>query len=121
MITPEKLTHKAQESLAKAFELARKNRNPQIEDLHLLLILLSETGGLIPNLLEKADADPVQLIKVAEEKIEGLPQIGEATGVPRLSATMLSALDRAANQAQKMGDEYTAQEHLFLALLLTEC
>jgi len=37
-----KLTHPSQQALAKAVEIARDKRNPQVDSFHLLLSLLSD-------------------------------------------------------------------------------
>jgi ATP-dependent Clp protease ATP-binding subunit ClpB len=121
MITPDKLTHKAQESLAKTFSLARENKNPEVSDLHLLFVLLSEEGGLVRALLEKANFPPNQLLNALEEKTHSLPIVeGEGTSL-RPSRSLVTVLERASKEAKNQKDEFIAQEHLFLALLLTEC
>ena len=60
----DKLTIKAQEAVQRAQELAADRGNSQIEPLHLLAGLLSETEGVIRPVLEKIGANRGQLDKI---------------------------------------------------------
>ncbi|MBN1262753.1 MAG: AAA family ATPase [Candidatus Pacebacteria bacterium] len=120
MIRPDNLTHKAQESLVQAFSLAKENKNPQAEDIHLLRILLAGKGDLIPVVLEKMGLSPSSISDSVEKAVRSLPIVeGENSLLP--SRGLLAVLDRSEKEAKKNRDKFIAQEHLFLALLLTEC
>ena len=49
----EKYTEKSLEALRLAQSLSKQKHSPQIEQEHLLLALLTQQGGLIPQLLQK--------------------------------------------------------------------
>ncbi|HEU5476510.1 MAG TPA: ATP-dependent chaperone ClpB [Gaiellaceae bacterium] len=105
-----KLTIKAQEAVAAAQELARRNGNPELYPEHLLLTLLDQElpRELVPDeeaLRAQADATLAQ-----KPRIEGSQQ------QPGLSAALSKVLDRAFDEAKKMEDEYVAAQHLLLAL-----
>ena len=59
----QKLTQKSLEAIQAANGLAVENQNQQIEQVHLLSALLSQEGGLIPQLFEKmgASVDNIQI------------------------------------------------------------
>ena len=46
-------TQKSMEAVQAAQSIARGNHNQQMEQVHLLLALLQQEGGLIPQLLRK--------------------------------------------------------------------
>ena len=48
-------TQKSLEAVQSARELAVRNSHQQLEQVHLLLALLRQDGGLIPQLLRKMD------------------------------------------------------------------
>ena len=48
-------TQKSLEAVQGAQQLAVQNGNPQLEQIHLLVALLRQEGGLIPQLLKKMD------------------------------------------------------------------
>ena len=56
-----KYTEKAREAVAGAIELARQQNNPQLEPEHLLVALVEQREGIIPDLLRKMNADPAHV------------------------------------------------------------
>ena len=46
-------TQKSLEAVQTAQSIARENANQQLEQVHLLIALLQQEGGLIPQLLQK--------------------------------------------------------------------
>ena len=53
-----KFTEKAQEAVAAAQQLAEQTNHPQIEPEHLLVALVEQREGIVPELLRKMNADP---------------------------------------------------------------
>jgi ATP-dependent Clp protease ATP-binding subunit ClpB len=105
-----KLTIKAQEAIAAAQELARRNGNPELYPEHLLLALLDQE--LPRELVPDADALRAQ----AEATLAQKPRIEGSQQQPGVSSAFSKVLDRAFDEAKKMEDEYVAAQHLLLAL-----
>src|SRR5438046_6914152 len=105
-----KLTIRAQEAVAAAQELARRNGNPELYPEHLLLALLDQE--LPRQLVDDADA----LRAEAEAQLSQRPRIAGAQQQPQVSAQLTRALDEAADKAKRMEDDYVSSEHLLLAL-----
>jgi ATP-dependent Clp protease ATP-binding subunit ClpB len=105
-----KLTIKAQEAVAAAQELARRNGNPELYPEHLLLALLDQE--LPRELVPDADA----LRARAEATLAQKPRIEGSQQQPGVSSAFSKVLDRAFDEAKKMEDEYVAAQHLLLAL-----
>ncbi len=105
-----KLTIKAQEAVAAAQELARRNGNPELYPEHLLLALLDQE--LPRELVPDADALRAQ----AEATLAQKPRIEGSQQQPTVSAALSKVLDRASDEAKKLEDEYVAAQHLLLAL-----
>jgi ATP-dependent Clp protease ATP-binding subunit ClpB len=105
-----KLTIKAQEAVAAAQELARRNGNPELYPEHLLLALLDQE--LPRELVPDADALRAQ----AEATLEQKPRIEGSQQQPGVSSAFSKVLDRAFDEAKKLEDEYVAAQHLLLAL-----
>ncbi|HEY4130971.1 MAG TPA: Clp protease N-terminal domain-containing protein, partial [Gemmatimonadaceae bacterium] len=61
MINPEKLTVKAGEALNEAVNLARRNGNPSVYDLHLLATLLDQDESIVVPVLQKLGASVAAL------------------------------------------------------------
>jgi len=121
MITGQ-FTHKAQEAILFAQDLARERSQQQIDALHLLYSLISQEGSVVLNLLQRIGADIEGLKRKTKLALEKLPVIAtpQTFGQFYLTQDMARVLDRARQESLKMGDEFISVEHLFLALLDTE-
>ena len=60
IMNPDIFTQKSLEAVRDAQRLAAEHQNQQIEQVHLLLALLRQDGGLIPQLLKKIDLEVSQ-------------------------------------------------------------
>src|SRR5437762_5774210 len=105
-----RLTIKAQEAVAAAQELARRNGNPELYPEHLLLALLDQE--LPRELVTDADALRAQ----AEATLAQKPRTEGSRQQPAVSSAFSKVLDRAFDEAKKLEDEYVAAQHLLLAL-----
>jgi ATP-dependent Clp protease ATP-binding subunit ClpB len=112
----EKMTVKAREALARAQDLARANQNQTLEPLHLLLALLAEKEGVINPLLSRIGANCGQIQAQAMAELAKLPKV-TGGGQMYISPAFDSVLQKAADEAASLHDEYTSTEHLVLALL----
>ena len=121
MIGPN-LTHKAQEAILLAQDAARQRGQQQIDALHLLFALLSQEESVVLTLLQKIGIDIDNLKKKTESGLQGISAVTnpQAFGQFYLTQDMAKVLDRARQEAMKMGDEFISVEHLFLALLDTQ-
>ena len=110
-------TQKSVEAVQAAQQMASARQNQQIEQEHLLLALLEQQEGLIPQLMQKAGVEPVALRQKLTAAVERLPQVsGSGAGQMYLSRDLEQALNEAEKIAREMHDEYTSVEHLMLGL-----
>ncbi len=115
----DKLTHKAQEALQRAQELAADAGNPQIEPIHLLAGLLAETEGVVRPVLEKMGAPLGQLETMVEAELRHLPR-SSGGAAPGVGGELARVLDAAQAESEGMRDEFVSTEHLLLALAKTK-
>ncbi len=110
-------TQKSVEAVQAAQQMASARQNQQIEQEHLLLALLEQQEGLIPQLMQKAGVDATSLRQKLTAAVERLPQVsGSGAGQMYLSRDLEQALNEAEKIAREMHDEYTSVEHLMLGL-----
>ena len=110
-------TQKSVEAVQAAQQMAAARQNQQIEQEHLLLALLEQKEGLIPQLMQKAGVEPAALRQKLTAAVERLPQVsGSGAGQMYLSRDLEQALNEAERIAREMHDEYTSVEHLMLGL-----
>ncbi|MDP9821559.1 ATP-dependent chaperone ClpB [Nocardioides massiliensis] len=112
-----KLTTRSQEAIGLASQLAIKAGNPQIDPLHLLAALLSQTDGLIRPLIEAVGVDPQVVVSRAAEAVATLPaSTGATVSTPQPAGALQRVFVSAIESASAMGDEYVSTEHLLVAL-----
>src|SRR5471032_1949578 len=110
-----KYTEKAREAVASAIELARQANNPQLEPEHLLVALVEQRDGIVPNLLRKMNADPAAAGRAARELLKKLPN-AYGGAEPGMSPRLKLVTDLAQAEADRLKDEYVSTEHLFIAI-----
>ena len=114
MIPAERLTIRAAEALNTAAELARREGNPAVEDLHLLAALLEQDEGIIDPILRKVGADPSVVAGGVRAGLERLPR--QSGAAPAASRELVRVLDDADSEARSLADQYVSTEHLLVAL-----
>ena len=110
-----KYTEKAREAVAATVELARHANNPQLEPEHLLVALVEQRDGIVPNLLRKMNADPAAVARTARELLAKLPN-AYGGAEPGMSPRFKLVTDQAQAEADRLKDEFVSTEHLFIAL-----
>src|SRR5476649_1125013 len=69
-----KYTEKAREAVASAIEVAQQSHNPQVEPEHLLVALVEQKDGIVPELLRKMSVDPAAIGGAARDLLKNVPQ-----------------------------------------------
>ena len=113
-----KFTQKSQEAIQRAQELTIKYENPQSEELHLHLALMTQEEGLIPKVLSFMGEKPSLITADVEKDVKNLPkQYGDGSSAVYPSRTFSKILLKSEDELKKFGDEYVGVEHLYIALL----
>ena len=111
----QKFTQKSLEAIQNAQSSAIEYGNPMLDQQHLLLALLQQEDGLIPQLLQKMNVNVNGLTQAVENEVKRMPRV--SGGQTRVSVDVEKTLTAAERLAENMTDEYVSVEHLFLALL----
>jgi ATP-dependent Clp protease ATP-binding subunit ClpB len=117
---PNRLTQKSQEALHDAQTKALRYGHTEVDGEHLLLALLDQPEGLVPRLLEAADADPDRVRTDVEAELARRPRVsgpGASPGQVYVTQRLSRLLDTAEREAKRLKDEYVSVEHLVVALL----
>ncbi|HFC36146.1 MAG TPA: hypothetical protein ENJ49_00530, partial [Candidatus Moranbacteria bacterium] len=70
-----KFTHKSQEAIKAAQELALSKNQQQVDTFHLLSVLMSQSESIVPTILQKMEVNISDLQKDVENEIEKLPKV----------------------------------------------
>jgi len=113
----ERYTEKAQEAVASAQGIAQKCQHHELDAEHILLALLEQPEGLIPQLLKKVGAEPRQVFEHVRAALADRPKVSGGDIQLYVSARARKVFADAESQAKRFKDEYVSTEHLFLAIL----
>ncbi|HOU14861.1 MAG TPA: ATP-dependent chaperone ClpB [Anaerolineae bacterium] len=113
---PNRYTEKSQEALLRAQGLATERGNPQIEPEHLLLALLEQRDGIVPQVILRLGADPQRLRVDLEQAIQRKPQARGAAAQVGLSPALSRILQAAEREASGLRDDFVSVEHILLAM-----
>ena len=111
----QKFTQNSVEAINECEKLAYEYGNQELEQEHLLVALLMQEKGMIPNLIEKMEIDLTHFKENAIRKLEARTKV--SGGQLLVGKDLNRVLIHAEDEAKQMGDEYVSVEHLFLAIL----
>ncbi|MCA1563014.1 MAG: ATP-dependent chaperone ClpB [Acidobacteria bacterium] len=110
-----KYTEKAQEAVLAAQQLADREGHPEILPEHLVLTLVEQRDGIVPEILRKMNADAAAVAAAVRVELAKLPH-AQGGSQPGLSSRVRQVTDAAEAEAERLKDEYVSTEHLFLAI-----
>jgi ATP-dependent Clp protease ATP-binding subunit ClpB len=121
-MNPQKYTQKTLEAIQSAQSIATEYSHQTIEQVHLLLALIQQEDGLIPQLISAMGPEPASLEAAVTAEIRKLPSVsgsGRESGKLYISGGVDKALNQAEKIATGMKDDYVSVEHVLLALIET--
>lgn len=110
----DKLTLKTQEAFQTAHRLAMQHNHQQLDVEHVLLSFLSQSEGLVPQILQKLGAHPDSVRGELEAELQNVPQVTGAGGQVYISPRLNKAFDQTLDEAERLKDEYISAEHFLL-------
>ena len=110
-----KFTQKSVQAVQDLEKVAYQFGNQEIEEEHLLYVLLEQEDSLILKLIEKMEIDKDYFRNSLNQVLDARVKV--SGGELRFGQYLNKALVSAEDEAKAMGDEYVSVEHLFLALL----
>jgi ATP-dependent Clp protease ATP-binding subunit ClpB len=108
-------TEKAQQAILAAQQLAERGGQPEVTPEHLLLALVAQRDGIVPAVLAKMNVDVAALGPAVQGLVDKLPKV-RGGAQPGLSQRLRQVLTSAEQEAERLKDEFTSTEHLFLAI-----
>lgn len=115
-----KFTQKSLEAIQQAQTVANQNNNNQVEQAHILLALLKQEDGLIPQLITKIGVSAKAVTENTENAVNALPSVtgsGREAGKIYISQDVDRVFADAEETAKRMNDEFVSVEHIFLSVI----
>ncbi|MEO5951511.1 MAG: Clp protease N-terminal domain-containing protein, partial [Chloroflexia bacterium] len=114
-----RFTEKAQEALQRAQQIMFSKQHTQLDVEHIFLALLQQRNSLPAQIIGQAGGDVQTMTRQLESALNGMQNFattnrGSATGYITLRANRV--LQGAAEEADRLNDEFISTEHLLLAI-----
>ncbi|MBE7433324.1 MAG: AAA family ATPase [Anaerolineales bacterium] len=116
----DRFTERAQEAAQRAAEIIQRYGHNQIDTEHILLALIEQPGGVIPQILEKMSVSAQALTERLDATLRASPKaniFGGGAGQIFITPRVKRIIDLANEEANRLKDEYISTEHIFLAIL----
>jgi ATP-dependent Clp protease ATP-binding subunit ClpC len=120
MMRFDRFTERAQEAAQRAAEIIQRYGHNQIDTEHILLALIEQPNGVIPQILEKLSVNAEALNERLDGTLRASPKaniFGGGAGQIFITPRVKRIIDLANEEANRLKDEYISTEHIFLAIL----
>ncbi|NPV56586.1 MAG: AAA domain-containing protein [Anaerolineae bacterium] len=116
----DRFTERAQEAAQRAAEIIQRYGHNQIDTEHILLALIEQPQGVVPQILEILKVEPGVISERLDYILRTSPKasiFGGGAGQIFITPRVKRIIDLANEEANRLKDEYISTEHLFLAIL----
>jgi len=120
MMRFDRFTERAQEAAQRAAEIIQRYGHNQIDTEHILLALIEQPQGVIPQLLDILKIDAENFKERLDYILRTSPKaniFGGGAGQVFITPRVKRIIDLANQEANRLKDEYISTEHIFLAIL----
>lgn len=120
MMRFDRFTERAQEAAQRAAEIIQRYGHNQIDTEHILMALIEQPGGVIPQILENLNVNSATLTERLDSALRATPKaniFGGGAGQIFITPRVKRIVDLANEEANRLKDEYISTEHIFLAIL----
>jgi len=120
MMRFDRFTERAQEAAQRAAEIIQCYGHNQIDTEHILLALIEQPGGVIPQILQILNINAAVLSEKLDQTLRMSPKaniFGGGAGQIFITPRVKRIIDLANEEANRLKDEYISTEHIFLAIL----
>jgi ATP-dependent Clp protease ATP-binding subunit ClpB len=117
----EKLTHQMTQTIESALSLGLHNQNNEVEPIHVLWALLTNSGSVLNQALTKMNVDKSAIELDVKSAADKLPKSSGITKENmRISRNLVQALERGIGEMTRGGDAYMAVDSFILGNLESE-
>ncbi len=122
MMRFDRFTERAQEAAQRAAEIIQRYGHNQIDTEHILLSLIEQPGGVIPQILQMLNVNAEALAERIDQSLRISPKANifgnSGAGQIFITPRVKRIIDQANEEANRLKDDYISTEHIFLAILI---
>ena len=120
MMRMDRFTERAQDAAQRAVEIMSRYGHTQVDIEHILLALLEQPDGVVPQILEHLGVDVNVITARLDEALRRSPKVNiygrGSLGQVFITPRVKQVLDQANTEANRLRDDYISTEHIFLAI-----
>src|SRR5512139_830681 len=119
MMRFDRFTERAQDAAMRAYEVLQRYGHTQVDTEHLLLALIEQPEGVIPEILRQQGVDLETISHRLDEELRRTPRTqiyGGGVGQVYITPRLKRVIDQSNEEASRLKDDYISTEHLFLAI-----
>ena len=120
MMRFDRFTERAQDAAARAYEILQRYSHNQVDTEHILLALLEQPEGVIPQILDMLNVEGELIQQRLDDVLRASPKAavyGGGAGQVFITPRVKRIIDLANEEANRLKDEFISTEHIFLSIL----
>ena len=120
MMRFDRFTERAQDAAARAYEILQRYGHNQVDTEHILLALLEQPEGVIPQILDMLNVEDELIKRRLDDVLSASPKAavdGGGAGQVFITPRVKRIIDLANEEANSLKDEFISTEHIFLSIL----
>tara|TARA_B100000029_G_scaffold189178_2_gene187002 strand:+ start:384 stop:2894 length:2511 start_codon:yes stop_codon:yes gene_type:complete len=120
MMRFDRFTERAQDAAARAYEILQRYGHNQVDTEHILLALLEQPEGVIPQILDMLNVEDELIKQRLDDVLRASPKAavyGGGAGQVFITPRVKRIIDLANEEANNLKDEFISTEHIFLSIL----
>jgi ATP-dependent Clp protease ATP-binding subunit ClpC len=114
---PDRFTEQAKEAIGSSQQMAVQYQHSQWDVEHILMALLVQQQGLVPEILKELNVNADNIKEQVEAALQKTPKVqfqsGQLYATPRIQEVM----QRAEAEANRLKDEFISTEHLLIGMV----
>jgi ATP-dependent Clp protease ATP-binding subunit ClpC len=114
---PERFTEQAKEVMASSQQMAVQFQHAQWDVEHILMALLVQQQGLVPEILKELNANADLIKSQVEATLEKTPKVQYQSGQLYATPRIQELMQRAEGEANRLKDEFISTEHLLIGIV----
>ena len=115
----DRFTQRAQEAAVLAYEILQRYGHTQVDTEHLLLALIEQPEGMVPEILEQLGVELGAIHHRLDQELQSRSRsqiYGGGAAQVYITPKLKRVMDQSNEEASKLKDDYISTEHLFLAI-----
>ncbi len=120
MLRPDQFTERANEVIQRSHQHQANYRHPQWDTEHVLLALLEEGDGVVPEVFGEMGASADSLRSSVEQILEGAPRVAQPAAQIYTTPRVAEVIELAKGEANRLNDDFITVEHLLVAVVKSE-